>query len=102
MTYESSVTALSDPTRRRLVELLRRRPHAVGELALHLGVSQPAVSQHLGVLRHARLVRGRPAGRRRLYQLDPTGFRALRDYVDRMWTDALAAYARSLESPAHD
>ena len=51
------MTALADPTRRRLFDRLRRRPHAVGELARHLGVSQPAVSQHLAVLRRARLER---------------------------------------------
>jgi DNA-binding transcriptional ArsR family regulator len=92
-----SIAALGDPTRRRLIERLRRREHAVGELARHLRVSQPAVSQHLAVLRQARLVRGRAVGRRRLYRLDPAGIAALRHYVDRMWDDALAAYARSFE-----
>ena len=91
------MTALADPTRRRLFDRLLRRPHAVGELARHLGVSQPAVSQHLAVLRRARLVRGRPDGRRRLYQPDPNGIAALRQYVDRMWTEVLAAYAESFE-----
>jgi DNA-binding transcriptional ArsR family regulator len=97
MAYEYLFAALSDPTRRRLVERLRRRPHAVGELAVHLEVTQPAVSQHLAVLRKARLVKGRPDGRRRLYELDPAGVALLREYVDRMWTDALEAYARSFK-----
>lgn len=91
------MAALADPTRRKLWERLRRRPHAVGELARHLRVSQPAVSQHLAVLRRARLVRSRPDGRRRLYRVDPAGLEALRAYLDRMWDDALAAYARSFE-----
>ena len=97
MAYESAMAALADPTRRRLWERLRRRPHAVGELARHLRVSQPAVSQHLAVLRRARLVRSRPDGQRRLYRLDPAGIEALRTYLDRMWDDALAAYAKSFE-----
>lgn len=95
VTYSSSLAALADPTRRRLFARLRRRPHAVGELARHLGVSQPAVSQHLAVLRRARLVTSVPAGRRRLYRPDPAGIAALRAYVDRMWTDVLDAYAAS-------
>ena len=60
-------------------------------------MSQPAVSQHLRVLRRARLVRSRAEGTRRLYQPDPAGLAALRGYLDRMWTDVLAAYAGSFE-----
>ena len=97
MAYVQVVEALANPTRRRLVERLRRRPHAVGELARNLRVSQPAVSQHLGVLRRARLVASRPEAQRRLYRLDPSGLADLREYADRMWTDALDAYARSFE-----
>jgi DNA-binding transcriptional ArsR family regulator len=97
MAYELAIAALADPTRRRLVERLRARPRAVGELARHLRVTQPAVSQHLAVLRRARLVHGRAVGRRRFYQLDPSGLATLRQYLDRMWGDALAAYARSFE-----
>ena len=97
MAYELAISALADPTRRRLIERLRTRPHAVGELVRHLRVTQPAVSQHLAVLRRARLVRGRAEGRRRVYQLDPAGLATLRRYLDRMWGDALAAYARSFE-----
>jgi DNA-binding transcriptional ArsR family regulator len=97
MAYAQAVEALADPTRRRLVDRLRRRPHAVGELARHLRVSQPAVSQHLRVLRRARLVASRSEAQRRLYRLDPAGLADLREYADRMWTDALDAYAKSFE-----
>src|SRR5262245_7465341 len=97
MTHAVVLQALADPTRRRLWERLRRRPHAVGELADYLGVSQPAVSQHLGVLRRARLVRSRAAGRQQLYRVDPMGVAALRRYLDRMWTEALSAYAASFD-----
>ena len=97
MAYAESIVALADPTRRRLFEHLRQGPRAVGDIARHLRVSQPAVSQHLAVLKRARLVRGRRDGRRRLYAVDPAGIADLRKYVERMWTDALAAYAASFE-----
>jgi DNA-binding transcriptional ArsR family regulator len=71
---------------------------AVGELARHLPVSRPAVSQHLKVLKSAGLVRDRAAGTRRVYQLDPTGLQALRADLDRFWTQALASYAQSFEA----
>jgi DNA-binding transcriptional ArsR family regulator len=91
------MVALADPTRRRLFSRLRQRPHAVGELATHLRVSQPAVSQHLAVLRRARLVRSRRDGRRVIYRADVTGLAVLRDEVDRMWSEVLEAYAKSFE-----
>lgn len=99
MTYILGLTALADPTRRRLLERIRRRPYAVGELATHLGVSQPAVSQHLRVLERAHLVRRRAEGRRRLYSPDPQGLAAVRAWVDSFWTDALGAFAGSFTTP---
>jgi len=72
-TYQNGLTALGDPTRRAIFERLADRPQAVGELAGDLPVSRPAVSQHLKVLKDAGLVIDRPAGNRRIYQLDPTG-----------------------------
>jgi len=88
-----TLTALADPTRRRLYARLRRRPHAVGELARALAVSQPAVSQHLRVLRRARLVRERREGTRTIVSASPEGLTALRTYLDSLWDDVLAAYA---------
>jgi DNA-binding transcriptional ArsR family regulator len=90
-------TALGDPTRRAIFERLADRPHAVGELAGELPVSRPAVSQHLKVLKAAGLVLDRPAGTRRIYQLDPDGVRALRAYLDQFWNKALAAYKEAVE-----
>ncbi|ORW48834.1 ArsR family transcriptional regulator [Mycobacterium paraense] len=89
--------ALADGTRRSIVERLAQGPAAVGELARDLPVSRPAVSQHLKVLKSARLVRDRAAGTRRVYQLDPTGLEALRAELDRFWAQALAAYAKTVE-----
>src|ERR687892_1188599 len=90
-------TALGDPTRRVIFERLADRPSAVGELARDLPVSRPAVSQHLRVLKDAGLVIDRPAGARRIYQLDPDGLGALRAYLDQYWTRALAAYKTAVE-----
>jgi DNA-binding transcriptional ArsR family regulator len=85
-------TALGDPTRRAIFERLAKRPRAVGELARELPVSRPAVSQHLRVLKEARLVTERPEGTRRIYRIDPTGIEMLRADLDRFWDSALAAY----------
>lgn len=89
--------ALGDPTRRAILELLRRRPMAVGELADDLPVTRPAVSQHLRVLREAGLVSERRAGTRRIYRLDPRGLEGLRAWVERFWDDALAAFKAAAE-----
>jgi DNA-binding transcriptional ArsR family regulator len=85
-------TALGDPTRRTIFERLADRPRAVGELAREVPVSRPAVSQHLKVLKDARLVLDRPAGNRRIYQLDPDGVGALRADLEQFWSKAMATY----------
>ena len=89
--------ALADPTRRRIFELVAERPAAVGEIAQGLPVSRPAVSQHLRVLRDARLVRVTAAGSRRIYELEPDGVAALRAYLDRFWPHALASFRDAAE-----
>jgi DNA-binding transcriptional ArsR family regulator len=91
------LSALGDPTRRAIFELLAERPRPVGELADELPVSRPAVSQHLRVLSEAGLVVSRPEGNRRIYRLDPTGIGAVRAYLDRFWTQALAAFKQAAE-----
>jgi DNA-binding transcriptional ArsR family regulator len=97
-TYQAdSWTALGDPTRREIFERLADRPRAVGELAGELPVSRPAVSQHLKVLKEAGLVIDRPAGTRRIYQLDPEGVGALRAQLEGFWSKALAAYKEVVE-----
>lgn len=98
MTYRAeALTALGDPTRRAIFERLGERPRAVGELAGELPVSRPAVSQHLKVLKEAGLVVDRPAGNRRIYQLDLDGVGELRAYLDRYWNQALTAYKAAVE-----
>jgi DNA-binding transcriptional ArsR family regulator len=98
MTYRTEgLTALGDPTRRAIFERLAERPRAVGELAGELPVSWPAVSQHLKVLKDAGLVTDRPAGTRRIYQLDLDGVGALRAYLDQFWNQSLAAFKAAAE-----
>jgi DNA-binding transcriptional ArsR family regulator len=97
-TYEAALSALGDPTRRAILEQLADRPRAVGELAKSLPVSRPAVSQHLRVLKSARLVSERPEGTRRVYRVDPKGIEALRAHFDQVWDRALAAFQAEAEA----
>jgi DNA-binding transcriptional ArsR family regulator len=100
MTYEGILSALSDATRRRILALLRDGPKTVGALADRLPVSQPAVSQHLKVLRDAGLVRAEKRGVRRIHHLETQGFAPLRGYLESFWDDTLEAYRRSFETKA--
>src|SRR5687768_5859077 len=93
----ASFAALADPMRVAIVERLAERPMAVGELAAGLPVSRPAVSQHLKVLKDASLVRDQAEGTRRIYRLDPAGLGPMREWLDRFWDRALAAYAEAVE-----
>src|SRR6478609_9472318 len=97
MAYGRALESLADPTRRKLFEHLREGPRSVGELALKMPVSRPAVSQHLKVLKRAGLVNDRPAGTRRVYYIDPDGLGELRRWLDEFWTEALAAFASEVE-----
>ena len=100
-TYQSDAwVALGDPTRKAIFELLVDRPRAVVELASELPVSRPAVSQHLRVLKDARLVIDQPIGTRRIYRVDPDGLAVLRADLDRFWGKALAAYQTAVEQAA--
>ena len=97
-TYQDDpLTALADPTRRAIFEVLAAHPRAVVDIASDLPVSRPAVSQHLKVLKRAGLVIDRPAGNRRIYEIDLRGLSALRSQLDAFWTKALAAYKVAVE-----
>ena len=102
MSYEAAFTALSDPTRRAIVETLRAAPSPVGQLARQFPVSRPAISQHLKVLAEAGLVTADRHGTARVYRLAPEGWSDLRGYLDRLWNDALAAYAREAHRKAKE
>ena len=99
MAYGHTLTALADPTRRRVFERLRHRSHTVGELARLARISQPGVSQHLRVLQRARLVTHTRRGTRRYYRASQEGLADLRRYLESLWDDVLAAYAAGDPSP---
>jgi DNA-binding transcriptional ArsR family regulator len=99
MTYQDTALAtLADPTRRLLMERLRGGPQPVGALARGLPMSRPAVSQHLKVLKEARLVTDRAEGTRRVYQIDPHGLGEIRRWLDQFWDASLAAFRDEVES----
>ncbi|WP_106744717.1 ArsR/SmtB family transcription factor [Yoonia maritima] len=98
MTYQNAITALADPTRRVIIDRLRSGPLPVGAIADGMDISRPAVSQHLRVLSDAGLLTVTPSGNRRLYAIAPDGIDELRKYLDNLWDDAFAAFARA----AHD
>lgn len=97
MAYHIAFAALADPTRRSVFERLRDGPRAVGDIADGLPVSRPAVSQHLKVLKEARLVTAYRDGTRQFYAIDARGLSALRDYLDGFWGDALGAFKAHAE-----
>ena len=93
-------TVLAEPHRREMLELLLERPHAVGELVERLGLSQPATSKHLRVLREAGLVQVRAQAQRRVYALDPAPLAELDAWLApyrRLWEERLDALERHLD-----
>ena len=77
---------------------MAERPRSVAEITRSLSVSQSAVSQHLKVLKTAELVRSHPHGTRNIYRLDPRGIEKMRAWLDGMWSEALASFAREVET----
>jgi DNA-binding transcriptional ArsR family regulator len=98
-------TALADPTRRAILDLLRERPHAVGEVVARLDLAQPSASKHLAVLRRAGLVRSTVDAQRRVYALDPRPMGELEAWLApyrRLWGDALDALGEHLDRTPED
>ena len=92
-----TLAVLAEPTRRRITDVLRRAERSVGDLVTALGMSQPAVSKHLRVLRDAGIVSVRTAAQRRIYRLEPGPFREL----DAWLTPYRTLSARSLDRLEH-
>src|SRR3954447_14804705 len=91
---------VADPTRRRILDLLRVEDRPVGDLVRALGVSQPAVSKHLRVLREAGLVDVRVDAQRRLYRIRPEPLREIDEWLEpyrAAWVDRLDALERHLD-----
>ena len=85
-----------------LMNPLRAGPRSVGDLAVGLPVSRPAVSQHLRVLEEAGLVTHRREGTRHLYELDSSGVMVLREWVDGFWSEALARFKAAAETKGEE
>lgn len=88
---EAVAAAIADPTRRRVLELVRDRELPAGAIAGEFTISRPAVSRHLRVLREAGLVHERREGRLRLYRADARPLEELRSWLDAYWSGRLAA-----------
>lgn len=102
----ATLSALAEPNRLHIVELLRTGPRPVGEIADELRLHQPQVSKHLRVLSDAGLVEVRPIAQRRIYQLRPQPFRELDTWIEsfrRLWEerfDRLDDYLQMLQAQA--
>jgi DNA-binding transcriptional ArsR family regulator len=108
-TTEATFQALADPTRRAVLDLLRRGSQPAGQIAIAFPVSRPAISKHLRLLRRAHLVREHREGRHRVYQLNPEPLRAVDSWIEHyrvFWAASLnnlkafveADYARETEA----
>ncbi len=106
MPVEATFGALADPSRRGVIDLLRRKPRRAGELATELGLTAPAMSRHLRILRETGLVERAfddDDARANIYRLRPERFAELRswlDDVDRFWGLQLDAFKQHAEKPA--
>ena len=86
--------AVGDPTRRAMLDLLRKGELAAGEIGRPFRISRPAISQHLSVLKRSGLVTARRAGREQIYSLRPEPLRAIQEWVDhyrQFWPQKLDA-----------
>jgi len=103
---DQTFSALADPTRRGVIDLLRERPRRAGELAEALEMSAPAMSRHLRVLRRGGLVDERTApedARARVYELRPQPFQELAGWVhdvESFWTEQLSSFRDHVEARA--
>ena len=89
---ELTFQALADPTRRAVLDLLRRGSQPAGQIASAFPVSRPAISKHLRLLRRAHLVREHREGRHRVYRLNPEPLRAVDSWIEQyraFWTHSL-------------
>jgi DNA-binding transcriptional ArsR family regulator len=86
---EAVLRAISDPRRREIIRLVRRREMSAGEIASRFDVSRPAISQHITILREAGLLTERRDGNRRLYRARPQALAGVRSFVDEFWMDHL-------------
>jgi DNA-binding transcriptional ArsR family regulator len=104
----TTLSALAEPNRLRIVELLRDNPYPVGEIARRLIIRQPQVSKHLRVLSEAGLVEVRPVAQQRIYQLQPEPFQELDGWLEtfkKVWEerlDSLDEYVQEMKAEQQD
>jgi DNA-binding transcriptional ArsR family regulator len=99
---EAALKAIAGPRRREILRLVMDEERSAGEIASHFSISGPAVSQHLGVLKEARLVSERRNGTKRLYRARPEGLAELKGFLDEFWGDRLEALKREAEREERD
>lgn len=103
---DRTLAALADPSRRRVIELLRERPHRAGELAEAVGLNPPALSRHLRTLKASGLIEETHPqfdARVRVYSLRPQPMADLKRWVDeteQLWSAQLAAFKAHIERPS--
>ena len=95
---DQKLNALSQPRRRKILQLIRDRELSAGEIAGHFEVTRPAVSQHLQVLARAGLVDRRQQGTSRLYRARPDGLEEIRAYLEAFWRGRLDELKRIAEA----
>jgi len=94
---DAALKAIAEPTRRRILVLVREEELSAGEIADHFDVSRPAVSQHLTVLKEAGLIDERRDGTRRLYRARPEGLSELKEFLEGFWDERLTKLKRLAE-----
>ena len=110
---EATFSALADPTRRAVLDLLRKGRQPAGQIAQAFPVSRPAISKHLRLLRRAHLVNEQREGRNRFYHLNPEPLRAVDSWLDQyrvFWATSLnnlkafveAEYAKEVAEPGSE
>ena len=103
-TTDAAFRAIADPTRRRILSLLRGRPHTVGEIAANFRTSRPAISKHLRLLRSAGLVFTRKDGAARICSLNAKPLRAVSVWLgeyEEFWSHSLRGLKNYIEAESH-
>ena len=98
MASQTVFTALVEPRRRDILQLVRDRPRSAGEIGSHFDITQQAVSQHLQVLTRAGLVDVRREGQRRIYAINPEGLETLERFLSDLWPAGLHRLKQAVES----
>ncbi|MFN8559214.1 MAG: metalloregulator ArsR/SmtB family transcription factor [Dehalococcoidia bacterium] len=99
---EDAFRAIAEPRRREILRLVCDRELSAGEIAAYFDVTRPAISQHLTILKHARLLSERREGARRLYRTRLEGLTQVRAFLDQFWDERLDLLKRAAEAAERD